>query len=135
MGVCVTDMMCFRRVFGQIHTGQLPSRTSLHQENSLPRQFPTRTIPYWDNSPPRKLPTRTIANQDNSSLGHSPPGNPQPTLSEHVLVVSLPSGGIVLVKSCPSGELSWWGVALVGNCPSGEFSWWRLVLVGSCPRG
>ena len=33
-----------------------------------------------------------------------------------------PGGGIVLVGSCPSGEVSWWGVDLVESCPSGESS-------------
>ena len=30
--------------------------------------------------------------------------------------------GVVLVGSCPSGELSWWGVVLVGSRPGGELS-------------
>ena len=38
------------------------------------------------------------------------------------------------MRTCPSGELSWWGVALVGvvlvgNCPGGSY------LVGNCPVG
>ena len=40
---------------------------------------------------------------------------------------SHPSGGIVLLGSSPSGELSWWEVVLVGNCPGG------VVLEESCP--
>ena len=28
--------------------------------------------------------------------------------------------GVVLVGSCPGGELSWWGKVLVGSCPGGE---------------
>ena len=32
--------------------------------------------------------------------------------------------GVVLVRSCPSGELSGW-----------ELFWWEIVLVGSCPSG
>ena len=38
---------------------------------------------------------------------------------------SCPGGDTVLVKSCPSCELYWWGVVLVGG----------IVLVGSCPNG
>ena len=40
------------------------------------------------------------------------------------------------MRSCPSGELSWWEIVLMGSCvaivgnrPSGELSW------GSCPSG
>ena len=38
--------------------------------------------------------------------------------------------GIVLVVSCPGGELSIWGVVLEGNCPGGG-----VIRVGvpSCP--
>ena len=35
----------------------------------------------------------------------------------------MPWLGIVLVGSCPSGELS---------CHGWELSWWEVVLVGSC---
>ena len=36
--------------------------------------------------------------------------------------------GKVLVRRCPSGEVSWWGDVLVGRCPGGEKS-----LVGKSP--
>ena len=36
--------------------------------------------------------------------------------SEELYVV-----GVVLARSCPSGELSWWGVVLEGICPGGDW--------------
>ena len=62
-------------------------------------QLPTRTAPHQDNSPPGRFTTKT--GDELSWCG--------------ILVYWGVALGI-------SGELSWWEIILVGSCPRGELS-------------
>ena len=93
--------------------------------------------------------------QDNSSPGHSPRGRPTTLPMEIYLVGSslsreLSWWEIILAVRCPSGKLSWWGIVivgviLVGSCPGGELSsgsssggevsWWGIIQVGVLQLG
>ena len=50
-----------------------------------------------------------------SRLGNCPGG--EWTYSGELSRMRIRPGG-----SCPVGEVSWWGVVLVGTCPGGELS-------------
>ena len=77
------------------------------------------------------LPRGTAPDQDYSPLEHSQPGRlPIRTISHKN---KSPPGQGQLSTNHPNGELSWWpGIVLVGSCPSGELllSWFGVVFVG-----
>ena len=57
-------------------------------------------------------------------VGSSPGGQCPRKLSWCGVVLGVVLVGVVLVRSRPGGELSWW-----------ELSWWGVVLEKSCPGG